>query len=30
MKMNMQYFGNDADRGRPKYSESKLSNTNLT
>jgi len=30
MKMNMQYFGNDTDRGRPKYSETNLSNTNLT
>ena len=30
MKMNMQYFGNDADRGRPKYSETNLSSTNVT
>ena len=30
MKMNVQYFGNDTDRGRPKYSETNLSNTNLT
>ena len=27
MKMNMQYFGNDTDRGRPNYSETNLSNT---